>query len=151
MSSLKEQMILRDKEMVPRFLVQAMFALMITVTALVAFAQWTGLPNTGVVTEAPIVKERVVTIAGDRRGIYTLTENGVEIAVSSDDRAGFIGVIGKVIDRQRMLSGVPFDTPLRIVRRDNGHTAIIDDGTGHTIELSAYGTDNIASFANLLD
>jgi hypothetical protein len=40
---------------------------------------------------------------------------------------------------------------LRLVRRANGHTAIIDPATDWSIELIGYGADNIAAFARLLD
>jgi hypothetical protein len=41
--------------------------------------------------------------------------------------------------------------PLRLVRRENGHVAILDDTTGWSIELIGYGQDNVAAFAKLID
>jgi hypothetical protein len=40
---------------------------------------------------------------------------------------------------------------LRLVRRENGHVAILDDTTGWSIELIGYGQDNVAAFAKLID
>ena len=48
MSQLEQQMRHRDKEMVPRFLVQAMFGLMAATLSIVAYAQWFDVPNRGV-------------------------------------------------------------------------------------------------------
>ena len=141
----------QEKEMVPKFLVKAMFALMIGTLGIVTFAQLTGVQNTGVLVEAPIVSERVVTMSGDNMRVYTVYEDGEVIAVSSEDKAGFIGVIGLVVQRERMQAGISMDAPLRIVGRENGNVAIIDDSTGLTKELIGYGADNIAAFGNLLD
>lgn len=139
-------------QMVPRKLVWAMFTLMIGSLALVAFDQLSGRENVGVVVEAPIVQERSLILSGDRNGAYTVLElDGSVVAASSDDLAGFIGIIGLVVKRERFTQGVPNDAPVRVVRRTNGNIAIIDDSTDMTVELIGYGADNVAAFANLLD
>lgn len=152
MSQLEQQMRHRDRDMVPKVLVQAMFALMLAALGLVTYAQLSGMPNTGVLVEAPVVQERAVILTGDRVGTYVVTDlSGAEIAISSENKAGFIGVIGRVIDRERMLHGVTGEEPIRVVRRDNGNVAVIDDTTGMVVELIGYGADNVAAFARLLD
>ncbi|MCC5974889.1 MAG: photosynthetic complex assembly protein [Rubellimicrobium sp.] len=153
MSQLETQMRHRDKEMVPRILVQGMFALMLGSVALVAYAQISGRPNVGVLYEAEIVAERSVVLAGDRTGNYEAIDGvtGDLIAVSSENKAGFIGVIGRVLDRDRFVKGVGAGEPVRVVRRTNGNIAIIDDATGMVVELIGYGPDNVAAFARMLD
>ncbi len=153
MSQLEQQMRHRDKEMVPRFLVQAMFALMAASLAIVAYAQWFDVPNRGVLVEAPIVQSLAVTMtAGDRNGIYTVTDaDGAVLVTSADHKAGFIGVMGRVIERDRLVSGITGNPPVQVVRRENGNVAIIDDSTGLKVELIGYGKDNVAAFAKLLD
>ena len=152
MPQLESQMRHRDKEMVPRFLVQAMFALMAASLALVAYAQWADVPNRGVVTQAPVVQSLDVTLQGDRNGVYDVRgADGALLASSADEKAGFIGVMGRVIDRERLVHGVTSDAPVTVVRRDNGNVAILDDTTGMAVELIGYGQDNVAAFAQLLD
>lgn len=153
MSGLQTQMRHRDRDMVPKVLVQGMFALMIASVAIVAFAQWTGAPNAGVLVQAPVVKERAIVLTGGRDMTYGVTDaaTGAEIARSSDPLDGFIGVIGRVIERDRQVNRIEGNPPVRLVRRDNGHTAIIDDSTGLVVELIGYGADNVAAFARLLD
>lgn len=142
----------KPSQMVPRPLVYAMFALMFGSLGLVAFAQLTDRPNVGVLYEAPIVQERSVILSGDRNGAYVVTDvDGTVIAASSDEKAGFIGVIGMVVNRERFTQGVTSDAPVRVVRRDNGNISIIDDTTGMVTELIGYGVDNVAAFARLLD
>ena len=153
MSQLEAQMRHRDKEMVPRILVLAMFGLMAASLALVAFAQLSGAPQRGVVEQSPAAVERVITFeATDRQSNYSIfDETGAEIARSSETRQGFIGVIGRVLERERTRNGVALDTPVRVVRRENGRVAIIDDATGWSVDLIGYGADNVAAFARLLE
>jgi len=151
-SQLEQQMRHRDREMVPKILVQAMFALMVASLALVAYAQWADVPQRGVVVEAPVVQSLDIVLQGDRNGTYAVTTtDGVQIASSADDKAGFIGVIGRVIDRERHVHGLTSDAPVAVVRRENGNIAIIDETTDLRVELIGYGADNVAAFANLLD
>lgn len=150
-SSLANQMKLRDREMVPRALVIAMFSLMAASLAIVSFAVLTDQPLRGVPATSAIVAERAITLEGSRNtGIRVMDAEGTEIAFSKRDKAGFIDVIWVAISRERMLEGVAGNPPLQLVRRENGHTAIIDPATNWSIELIGYGADNIAAFARLL-
>lgn len=152
MSQLEQQMRHRDKEMVPRFLVQAMFALMIGTLGIVAYAQWTNVPDVGVLEIAPIQDTRDVVLVRDAGGVYQVVEpgTGALIASSADDKAGFLGVMGRVVDHERHKRKVTGDTPIQVVRRENGHIAVLDATTGLSVELIGYGADNVAAFANLL-
>jgi len=152
MSQLEQQMRHRDKEMVPRFLVQAMFGLMAASLALVAYAQWFDVPDKGVLIEAPVVQSLEIVMQGDRSGIYEVTTlDGTLLASSSDEKAGFIGVIGRVIDRERLVHDLSGNAPITVVRRENGNIAVVDDSTDLSVELIGYGKDNVAAFARLLD
>jgi len=151
-SSLANQMKHRDRDMVPAFLVKSMFGLMVASVALVAYAKITDVPLTGVVSDSPVIAERVVTLNGTRdAGVSVRDESGVEIAHSTKNKGGFIDVIWVSVSRERTVNGKALDAPLRIVRRANGRTAIIDDTTDFEIELIGYGKDNIAAFARLVD
>lgn len=153
MTDLQQQMRHRDKEMVPKILVQAMFTLMIASVALVTYAQLTDRPQVGVLIEAPIVQERAILLTGDRTGNYVATDasTGEILVNSAENKNGFVGVIGRVMDRERMLHNATTTDPYRVVRRENGNIAIIDDSTENVIELIGYGADNVASFARLLN
>jgi len=141
-----------DRELVPRRLVQAMFALMLGVLGIVTYGQLTDHPNVGVLVEAPIVQQREVILTGSRNGVYTVTDTaGMVLRRSSDEKAGFIGIIGLVINRERNLRDQPTDAPVLIARRDNGNIAVIDDSTGMRLDLIGYGADNVAAVAALLD
>lgn len=153
-ASLANQMKHRDREMVPKVLVRAMFALMFISVALVAIARWTDMPLRGVAPDSPIVAERMITLQGSENradGVAVLDEAGSQIAHSTLNKSGFIDVISASIARERAVAGVTTNDPLRLVRRENGHTAILDPATGWSIELIGYGADNVAAFARLID
>lgn len=151
-SPLARQMKARDKDMVPRILIQAMFGLMLASLALVSYARITDMPRTGVPTAGNIVSERSVSFEGDRNfGIKVLDGTGATIANSTADKAGFIDVVWVAMMRERTMARVDATAPFRIVRREGGRTDVIDDTTGWQLELVGYGPDNIAAFARLLD
>ena len=141
-----------EKLLVPPFVARAMFGLMFVVVAMVAYAKLTDAPLIAVVDQAPVVQSIDIVITGNKTGIYEVsTPDGTLLARSSDDMAGFLGVMGRVIDRERVVQGVPLDAPLQVVRRDNGNIAILDASTGMATELIGYGRDNVAAFGKLLD
>lgn len=151
-SSLANQMKHRDREMVPKFLVQAMFALMFASIAIVGFARVTDRPLIGVAPDSPVVNTRMIQLEGSRSGGITVYDmGGVKIGHSLEDKAGFIDVIWGSILRERTVANITDNYPLRLVRRENGHVAVIDDATGWKIELIGYGVDNVAAFARLID
>ena len=152
MSQLESQMRHRDRDMVPLVLVRGMFGLMLASLALVAYDQWSGRPQEGVLYYAPVVTEKVITMTGDDRGIYVVTdETGAVIASSQDELAGFIGVMGRVTDRNRLVQQIEGNPPMRVVLRENGNVAVIDDATGLVTELIGYGKDNVAAFAQFVN
>ncbi|MEP0964707.1 MAG: photosynthetic complex assembly protein PuhC [Roseobacter sp.] len=150
--SLATQMKHRDQDMVPTVLVKAMFALMVGAVALVGYARLTDRPVIAVAPHSDIVSEVAITLIGNRSdGVQVLDADGIKLAHSNDNKAGFIDVIWLSVNRERLVQDVPSDAPVRLVKRANGHVAVIDDTTGWKIELIGYGQDNVAAFAKLID
>ena len=151
-SSLTAQMKMRDREMVPRFAVQLMFALMIVSLAIVSFATVTGRPHVGVAAPSPIAQEVSLRLQGNREGnVVVYDDAGRIVARSEEDLQGFIGVVWRVMARVRLVHGLPDTAPIRLVRRENGHIEIIDPSTDWSFPLIGYGADNVAAFARLID
>ena len=152
MAGLSTQMKHRDKDMVPRVLVVAMFSLMAASLAIVAYAQWFDVPQRGVVELAPVERQMALRFETSREGVSTVfDEDGTQIAHSADDKMGFIGVIGIALARERLVADVPNTSPVILMERTNGTYAIEDPATGWSVELIGYGADNVAAFAGLLD
>lgn len=141
-----------DQQMVPKILVQAMFGLMFATLALVSFATFTDREPIAQVPQTAVEVTRQITLTGDRTGVYVVHDlDGNQLAVSSENKAGFIGVIGRVFDRERQLQAMTSDAPVTVLRRENGNVAVVDETTGLSVELIGYGVDNVAAFARLLD
>ena len=141
----------RDREMVPKVLVQAMFALMAVSLILVSLAVWSDRPLVGTRTVAPVAQSATYTLEGTRDGAVTVLDSeGAYVTSSEVDKNGFIGVIWRVLDRERMLHNAPKGAPIDVVRRTDGQIAILDPATGTAIELVGYGPDNVAAFAKLV-
>ncbi|MGB3244923.1 MAG: photosynthetic complex assembly protein PuhC [Sulfitobacter sp.] len=150
--ALSNQMKHRNRDMVPKFLVQAMFTLMLASLALVSYATVTGREVGSVVAHSDVVNEITVTLDGTRSdGVAVLDQDGKQIAHSTQNKAGFIDVIWVSVMRERAVQDKSSNAPIRVVRRMNGHVAVIDDTTGWKIELIGYGQDNVAAFARLVD
>ena len=63
---------------------------------------------------------------------------------------GFITVIQNAMERARLTAGVDKLLPLRIVSYANGRMAAVDDHSGWSAELGAFGSDNRAAFERLM-
>ena len=152
MTQLATQMRHRDREMVPRILVQAMFTLMLASLVLVSVAVLTDRPHVGVVTDSPVTAQVTVTLDGRREGGVAVRDAaGRLLALSSEPGNGFIDVIWRVLARDRLLAGAPADAPFEVIRRENGRVSVLDPATGRSVELTGHGPDNVAAFARLID
>jgi putative photosynthetic complex assembly protein len=143
----------RDKEMIPRMLVRAMFGMVLCALALVAFARLTDRPLVAAPpTGIPVVTERVIVLAGDMAGRALVTDpDGRVIADLPGDQGGFVAGIWRVVQRERMLRGLPDHLPLRLVLYEDSRLAIYDDFTGWRAQLIGFGVDNYRTFYRLLD
>ncbi len=152
MSGLSSQMRARDRDMVPMVLVRGMFGLMAASLVLVFGAALTDRPRIAVPVLTPIVAETIIDFDATREGSVTVrNEAGEIVALSGDDKNGFIGVIWRVLARERLLRGLPDTAPVRVVRRENGTIAVLDTASDWSVELIGYGPDNVAAFDRLID
>ncbi len=151
-NSLAAQMKHRDRDMVPSVLVKAMFALMMGAVVLVGYARLTDRPVIAVPPQSDMIEERLITLIGTRSdGVKVYDGAGKQLAYSNEEKSGFIDVIWLSVNRERLVQDLESNAPVRLVKRANGHVAVIDDTTGWKIELIGYGQDNVAAFAKLID
>lgn len=137
----------REGDVVPRFLIRLMFLLALTSLALVTFAVLTDRPHVGVPANGPITAERMIVLEGERNGSVTIRDDaGGALAALSEREAGFISVIWRGLDRKRQVIGVDPAAPIRLVKFEDGRTAIIDPATGWRADLDAFGQANKARF-----
>lgn len=146
------ELVNRDREMIPPVLLKAMLMLALTSLALVTYAVLTDRPLTGQPRPAPEVQSREIVLDGARDGsVVVLDAQGTVLRDLDADNGGFISVIWRAMNRNRMQHGVAETLPLRLVEYENGRLAIYDDVTGWDVELASFGQGNRATFASLFD
>ena len=140
-----------DRELVPRVMVRAMFALVMSVLAIVSYAVYTDRPLIATPPEAEVILERHVFIDGEMSGAATVLDaDGTLIAKMSPEEGGFIAGVGLVLDRERTKHGVPLTGPVTITGRADGRVSIHDPSTGWGADLMGFGQDNARDFVRLL-
>jgi len=154
MSDMSNSPRLRHKEddLVPMFLVRAMFALVVVCLVLVSAARISGRPLEATPTDAPIIAERAIFLSGDASGAArVLDANGAVLADLPGEQGGFISGVTRVIDRERNKAGAPLTDPVLLQLREGNRLSITDPSTGWSAELMGFGATNFRSFARLLD
>ena len=140
----------RDKEMVPRTLLWAMFALAMTALAITTFAVLTKRPLEGQPVAADVVRERWIILEGG--GAKAVTVRDTDGSVLLDlAHGGFVTVIQNGLQTERKKYNVDPLRPVRIVEYANGRLVAEDPDTGWSVELYAFGGENKAAFERLLD
>lgn len=140
----------RDKEMVPRTLLWAMFGLAMATLAITSFAVLTGREPVAQPQAAEVVREKWIVLEGlSAQAVIVRNTDG---SVLMDlPHGGFITVIQSGIFTERRKHKVDQTLPVRIVEYANGRLVAEDPETGWSAELYAFGGDNKAAFERLLD
>jgi putative photosynthetic complex assembly protein len=81
--------------------------------------------------------------------VSQVADGGV-VAVLPSAEEGFVAMTIKSMTRERRKFNVAETEPYRLARTQNGRLSLTDPVTGIRIELIAFGSTNIASFAQLL-
>jgi putative photosynthetic complex assembly protein len=75
---------------------------------------------------------------------------GETLEIILPGEGGFVRGVMRSFARERRLAGAVGETPVRLVRAENGRLWIIDDATGRRVELDAFGPQNIGAFGRYL-
>jgi putative photosynthetic complex assembly protein len=135
--------------MIPKPLLRAMLGLVLASLAVVSFAVLTGRAHVGTPKPAAIVSERSIILkGGGAQAVSVLAPDGT--VLMDLPHGGFITVIQNAVARERLTAGVDSLLPLRLVAYANGRLAVVDDHTGWSAELGAFGADNRAAFEALM-
>lgn len=139
-------------DMIPTVLLRLVFALVLSVLALVTVATLSGRPLESTPAQTEIIRERAIHLSGDASGAArVLDQNGTVIAELSPEKGGFISGMERVIARERMKRGVENTAPVLLQLRQGNRLSIYDPATDWSAELMGFGATNIRSFARLLD
>jgi putative photosynthetic complex assembly protein len=140
----------RDKEMVPRTLLWAMFGLAMASLAITTFAVVTGREPVAQPAAAEVVRERWIVLEGHDAKAVTVRNTDGSVMLDLP-HGGFVTVIQNGLATERRKHKIDPLKPVRLVEYTNGRLAVEDPETGWSIELYAFGGDNKAAFERLLD
>ena len=138
-----------DKDMIPKPLLWAMLVLVLSSLTVVSYAVITKRPHVGVPKPAAIVAERDIILKGGGAQAVTVLDKDGNLLMDLP-HGGFITVIQNGMERARYTAGVDKLLPVRIVEYANGRLTALDDYTGWSAELGAFGSDNRAAFERLM-
>jgi len=138
-----------NPDMIPKHLLLAIVALVVASLIVVTFAVVTGRNHVGVPKDSAIVAERDIILKGGGAQAVTVLDTDGKLLMDLP-HGGFITVIQNANERARFTAGVDKLLPLRIVRYTNGRLTVLDDYTGWSAELGAFGSDNRAAFERLM-
>ncbi len=151
----EQKLVERDREMVPKLLVRAMFILCMSVLVIVTYAKLTDRPLAATPpteAELPIIKEKVIRIYGAMDGSARVmdTEGNVILNLSKEE-GGFVAGIYRVLERRRGAVGASGSDPIRLVQMADGRLALRDDVTDFRAELYGFGAANERVFARIME
>lgn len=139
-------------DMIPRALIRALLALVLSVLAIVTFARLTDQPLSATPPQSPVAQERSLILStNDLSGAARVFGADGTLLISLDpEEGGFIAGVARVLERERNKARVAQNTPITLTRGTNGRLSIHDPSTGWRADLMGFGADNAKAFARLL-
>lgn len=137
----------RDREMIPRVLVYAMFGLALSSLALVSFAVLTDRPLVGVAEPEPLIARHEVILEGEGNASKVTSTDGW--VLMDTQHGAFVTVIRSGLTRERLVHRVTGNPPVVIEQYQSGRMTLTDPATGWQVELSSFGAGNRAHFERL--
>jgi putative photosynthetic complex assembly protein len=126
-----------------------MLGLVLATLALVSLSVLSGRDHVGVPTQGTVVAERTIYLVGGGAQAVTVLDENRSLLLDLP-HGGFITVIQNGVQRARLTARVDQSLPVRIVEYANGRLTVVDDHTGWSAELGAFGSDNKAAFERLM-
>ena len=103
----QQQLIERDREMIPTRLLWAMLVLVLACLGLASVAALTDRPLEAMPPNLPIAQERSIVIHAEMSGAVRVEDiSGSIIAELAPEAGGFIAGVGRVLDRERSKHGL---------------------------------------------
>ena len=82
--------------------------------------------------------------------IQDVAKGSIASVIQPGEQTGFIRGVMRGLARERRMHGIDDGPPFTLTLWENGQLSLTDDATGRSIEMTAFGTANRASFAALL-
>ncbi|GGB33748.1 hypothetical protein GCM10011316_02310 [Roseibium aquae] len=130
----------------------AAFALIgIAVTATV-FGTVTGIGTVKDSFGQPVAIRDIILTGGvaETVRVYDARTGNILVEIPAEE-GGFVRGSLRALDRIRIQTDVLDNAPYRLIRWENGAVSLSDTASGERIYLNAFGPDNAAAFAKLLE
>jgi len=140
-----------DNRAAPSWAIVALAAFVLLVLFSILAARLTGYrPDTPDLT--PVVAERLLSFRDRADGTVLIidADSGEQIESFSAGEGSFLRGIMRALVRMRRSAEVNSNMPFLLTRHSDGRLRISDPQTGESIDLGAFGPDNIVVFARLL-
>lgn len=142
----------KEDELVPRILIRAVIAMLLSILALVTIATVTDRPLESTPTDGAILSERAIFLSGHASGAARVLDgNGALLADFAADKGGFVAGIDRVVIRERTKTGADLSAPVMLRLRAGNRLSLYDPETNWSAELMGFGADNLRTFARLLE
>jgi putative photosynthetic complex assembly protein len=126
--------------------------LIIFAIAATIFGQKTGIGTVKMDFGAPVdIRELVFTPQTDGHLLVADPMTGEKLANFAPQKGGFARGAIEGLRRQRMQRAIPATAPYRIILWESGFLTLADPATGISIELQAFGADNVKAFKQFLN
>ncbi len=136
---------------VPRLMVRAMLALVLSTLALTTWSVTTRRPLESQPPISPLKTQSMLYLESDMSGAaQVMDDTGALLVDLSPEEGGFIAGVHRVILFERGRTDLPPEGPVLLQAYENGRMAIIDPSTGWSADLMGFGEKNAAAFAKLL-
>lgn len=137
---------------IPKPLLMALIALVLSVTGFVGFSQATGIGHAKLEAEPNV--ERLAVLFRDEPGggvgAYRAEDNR-QLLMFSSGEGGFVRTALRSLTLHRRKENVSSAIPFELMRSASGNVILLDPATGKTITLIAFGNTNQNDFAQLFD
>lgn len=131
---------------------KALIAIGLLMALTIVFSAWSSWTGNGTV-EMPysaVVEEREFVFSDRADGAVIVHEDGRQVAVIPSGDGNFVRGVLRALARTRQLGNDGPEAPYRLLRRADGRLTLIDPVTDERVEITAFGPDNVAAFADLL-
>lgn len=139
------------ENLAPKPLLIAVFGLVLTVLALVAFSQITGI---GKATPTPLTTVQSVSISfvdDTDGGVGVISaETGLRIYTYPPESGGFVRVALRALAVDRYRMGIGAEPPFTLAQTEEGVLVLSDPSTGKRVTLAAFGGGNAETFSALM-
>lgn len=131
------------------------FTLTMTATVKLGWMEREAVPN-AVRAEAGVAPavRRSLRFADGADGSVQITDaitgQLVSTIAAGAEQGGFIRGVLRGLARERHLHGIGAEPPFILTRWSDGSLSLVDQGTGRSVDLGGFGSDNSAAFAALL-